>query len=62
MPYAPMLSSGARERITALPGRASSRQDGEARIPGNELETYLNSLGKENLKHALVYIAGRLTA
>ena len=52
--YAPMLSSDVQERIAGLSGKASV-------TPGNELESYLNSLSRENLKQALVFIAGRLT-
>ena len=52
--YAPMLSSDVQERIAGLLGKTSS-------MPDNELESYLNSLGRENLKRALVFIAGRLT-
>lgn len=52
--YAPMLSSDVQERIASLSGKATS-------MPDLELESYLNSLGRENLKHALVFIAGRLT-
>lgn len=52
--YAPMLSSDVQERIAGLSGKATS-------TPDNELESYLNYLTKDNLKHALVFIAGRLT-
>lgn len=52
--YAPMLSSDVQERIAGLSEKASSMSD-------NELESYLNSLSRENLKQALVFIAGRLT-
>ncbi len=52
--YAPMLSSDVQERIAGLSGKASSMQD-------HEVESYLNGLGREDLKRALVFIAGRLT-
>ena len=52
--YAPMLSSDVQERIAGLSGQASF-------MPDNELESYLNNLGRESLKRALVFIAGRLT-
>ncbi len=52
--YAPMLSSDVQERIAGLSGKATS-------TPDNELESYLNRLSRENMKHALVFIAGKLT-
>jgi integrase len=52
--YAPMLSSDVQERIAGLSGKAVS-------MPGDELERYLNCLGKESLGRALVFIAGKLT-
>jgi integrase len=52
--YAPMISSDVRERIAGLSGKAVS-------TPNNELESYLNHLGKEGLGRALVFIAGKLT-
>ena len=52
--YAPMLSSDVQERIAGLSGKAAS-------MPDNELESYLNRLDRESQKHALVFIAGRLT-
>ena len=52
--YAPMLSSDVQERIAGLSGKAAS-------TPDNELEAYLNRLDRESQKHALVFIAGRLT-
>ena len=58
--YAPMLSSDVQDRIAGLSGRAVSTPD-EAPITGNEVETYLSSLGKESLGRALVFIAGKLT-
>jgi hypothetical protein len=59
--YAPMLSSDVQDRIAGLSGRAVSAPDCEAPRAGNELETYLSSLGKESLGRALVFIAGKLT-
>ena len=52
--YAPMLSSDVQERIAGLSVKAAS-------TPDNELEAYLNCLDRESQKHALVFIAGRLT-
>jgi integrase len=52
--YAPMLSSDVQERIAGLSGKVAS-------TPDNELEAYLNRLDRESQKHALVFIAGRLT-
>jgi len=59
--YAPMLSSDVQERIAGLSGKAASTPDREAHLAGNELEAYLNRLDRESQKHALVFIAGRLT-
>jgi len=59
--YAPMLSSDVQDRIAGLSGRAMSTPDNEAPMTGNEVETYLSSLGKESLGRALVFIAGKLT-
>ncbi|MEI7845922.1 MAG: hypothetical protein WCK35_08980 [Chloroflexota bacterium] len=66
--YAPMISSDVRDRIAGLSAKSTPMPDNAAPIAGcevpiadNEVEAYLNSLGKENLKHALVFIAGRLT-
>jgi len=55
------LSSDVQDRIAGLSGRAMSTPDCEAPRAGNELETYLSSLGKESLGRALVFIAGKLT-
>ena len=52
--YAPMLSSDVQVRIAGLSGKAVS-------TPDDELEGYLNGLGKESLGKALVFIAGKLT-
>jgi hypothetical protein len=52
--YAPMLSSDVQERIAGLSGKPTS-------TPDDELESFLNSLDRENQKHALVFIAGKLT-
>ncbi len=52
--YAPMLSSDVQERITGLSSKATS-------APDNELESYLNHLSRDNMKHVLVFIAGRMT-
>lgn len=52
--YAPMLSSDVQERIAGLSGKTAS-------TPDNKLEAYLNRLDRESQKHALVFIAGRLT-
>jgi hypothetical protein len=41
-------------RIAGLSGKAMS-------TPDDELEGYLNGLGKESLGKALVFIAGKLT-
>ncbi len=52
--YAPMLSSDVQERIAGLSSKPTS-------TPDNELESFLNSLDRESQKHALVFIAGKLT-
>lgn len=52
--YAPMLSSDVQKRIAGLSGKAMS-------TPDNELESFLNHLSRDNMKHALVFIAGKLT-
>ena len=59
--YAPMLSSDVQERIANLSGKAVSTPDRGASIMDDELESYLNDLGKESLGKALVFIAGKLT-
>jgi integrase len=59
--YAPMLSSDVQERIAGLSGKALSTPNHEGPNVGNGLESYLSSLGKENLGRALVFIAGKLT-
>ena len=51
--YAPMLSSDVQDRIAGLSGKAKT-------LPDDELESYLNSLPREHMKHALVFIAGKL--
>lgn len=59
--YAPMLSSDVQERITRLSGKTESMPEKDKPLVDQEIETYLNSLGKENLGRALVFIAGKLT-
>jgi hypothetical protein len=59
--YASMLSSDVRVRIANLSGKTQSAPGHEISFEGGELEDYLNSLGKESLGRALVFIAGKLT-
>ena len=59
--YAPMLSSDVQMRIANLSGKTQSVPGHEISLEGGELEDYLNSLGKESLGRALVFIAGKLT-
>ena len=58
--YAPMLSSDVQERIAALSAKASSRQNHKDPAGDGELESFLNQLSRGDLKHALVFIAGKL--
>jgi len=51
--YAPILRSDVQERIAHLAEQAES-------MPDNELEDYLNNLGRESQKHALIYLAERI--
>ena len=59
--YAPMLSSDVQIRIAGLSGKSVSTPGRESPNMGSDLESYLNSLGKESLGKALVFIAGKLT-
>jgi len=58
--YAPMLSSDVQERIAGLSAKASSKQVHEPAPSDGELESFLSQLSQGDLKHALVFIAGKL--
>ena len=59
--YAPMLSSDVQERIAGLSGKTTSTPNYGAPLAGSELVSYLNRLSRDNMKHMLVFITGRLT-